>query len=701
MIQPILISIDTTIPQIVENETEISKGDTLKITFRMYQNSVALDLTGQTVHVILRKEDGNNVENIIAGIYGNEFTTEFSQQATLCEGKVIGEIQLITPNENDTCISNKFTFEVGETFADDVLEKSADAIQTLINLNAMLDVNTLAEIYNARDGFGSLKGRLDIINETKDTKNKQFKKSIFKQLPLRFNDYDSLILRESLDYIYPQSFTIDWDNNEIFVVYNGPTQTDTNKKWIVVFDLPTATYKSCFSAGYGLGEGIVVKTEGADRYLYVKTAGTNLGKFLISVLPLNMTTITPIAEYNVGLYADFNYKNGTWLIEQTSGALGGIVRRTRLAFYDDSFAKKGEITIDVGNTGAWNSDYANYITKRQGIALGNGYIIQSMGGFYNKGDAPIPYNYSGTRILDMKGNCIQDGLINPASMIGMLEQNGYPCDRVESEGIHVSPIGDVYSLVIHQSRNMQESKNTGIIIFKEFSEEKNAFDFTKIAVNVQGFSPTIYETGVFPRSGDGNMYNPLTGELLNTMDKILNFMLGVDLRFFSFYSTSVSVYDFSNNIIATGMLVTIYNANNNTFFIEYYTNANTCIRYRVYGTSGSRTVIASDSGWIQFPLLNSVSNYSTGQELSYRKVDNRVSIRGAVKNITALNTIITNLPAGFRPSVPVPLSMPGTSNRFNRFTVSINGDISLDNTSYASTLLATDWYPINTSFLID
>lgn len=108
-----------------------------------------------------------------------------------------------------------------------------------------------------------------------------------------------------------------------------------------------------------------------------------------------------------------------------------------------------------------------------------------------------------------------------------------------------------------------------------------------------------------------------------------------------------------------------------------------------------------DSKWIQCSLLNSVVQYATGQELSYRQIGNVVYVRGAVKGITALNTVITNLPTGLRPAVNHPIAMPGSGNRFNRFLVSTSGDLRFENTSFGGTLSADDWYPINTSFLTD
>jgi len=94
---------------------------------------------------------------------------------------------------------------------------------------------------------------------------------------------------------------------------------------------------------------------------------------------------------------------------------------------------------------------------------------------------------------------------------------------------------------------------------------------------------------VFPLSADGKMYDPYKGTVLDTFDKILDLMVGLSLGRFSFYSSSltVSVKDINGTNVPTGTLVVITNANNNTFFAEFFTNPS-CRRFIIWGQSGSR-----------------------------------------------------------------------------------------------------------------
>jgi lysophospholipase L1-like esterase len=108
-----------------------------------------------------------------------------------------------------------------------------------------------------------------------------------------------------------------------------------------------------------------------------------------------------------------------------------------------------------------------------------------------------------------------------------------------------------------------------------------------------------------------------------------------------------------------------------------------------------------DTGWIPLNLLNNVAHYATGQELAYRKIGNRVDIRGGVKNITSTNVKIAQLKPEFCPKVGRGLIFPGTGTRTNRFLLDSAGNITFQSTSYTDTLLVTDWYPFNDSFLVD
>lgn len=110
MQKPINVKIDTTNDESVISYNNIRKGDTLLMTFKVFQGSQSLNLTGQTMHIVLQKPDGFAVEKIASSVTGNMFQVAFDVQATLAVGDVEGIVEISDVNGTD--ITNTFTFEV-------------------------------------------------------------------------------------------------------------------------------------------------------------------------------------------------------------------------------------------------------------------------------------------------------------------------------------------------------------------------------------------------------------------------------------------------------------------------------------------------------------------------------------------------------------------------------------------------------------
>lgn len=157
MQKPISISIDTTNDCSVAKYENIRKGDTLLMTIKLFQGSQSIELTGQTLHIILRKPDGYSVEKTANGITGNNLTVAFDVQATLAIGEVIGEVQIL--DNGGTSISNWFTFEVKPTLGDDIVIKSTDQIETLGQIIALINS------YNANADNLAIQNQLALTNK--------------------------------------------------------------------------------------------------------------------------------------------------------------------------------------------------------------------------------------------------------------------------------------------------------------------------------------------------------------------------------------------------------------------------------------------------------------------------------------------------------------------------------------------------------
>lgn len=743
---------------LVEGATTIRQGHyfTLALTPRD-ENGNVIVLTGKIIHVVIVGEEGIVYET--AGEYDStKKVIRFSVTENIGYGEMWIEITVTSPTDS----KYRMKFPTSEQDGKLRIIRSADAIEvvgipnltveqfrkefdqairalpvdseiklarlsadgtTYTNIKERLDTEraqTIAELNEKDEELGVLKNEkadkseimpiadgIEKLTEEKLSKNAIYKKEIFAKLPLRFADYQTIVNAENISYLYPQSFTIDWSKNEIFVLY-VPMGGSSTKRWIVVYNLISYSYKRCFHAGNDGGEGIVIKNEGTNRYLYVKTTGQNLGKFLLNELPLNLSTLEPVQELDVGLDWQFGYRNGKWLINQSRPELGTVNRRTNFVKYDDAFNIIGTLNVGVSEGGFIVGDYVNYMPKRQGIGLGDGYLLQSMGGYTSKNAFYVPYNYQGLKMLNNSGSLIMDGLIDPDFMFKKLEENGYFCSRLESEGIHISPLGDVYTLLIHQDRLDAESTQSGIIIFKEFSRSADALDFSLGGILSPSFNSEIYSSGIFPRSGSGIMLDPLKGEVLNSVDKILDFMIGTSLKEFSFYSTSQTVKNIDGTNIPNSFLVTIKNATNETFFMTWQGEDNKF--FKIYGTSGSRKLEQKNienSGlvdWTPITFLNGASEYSSTLRKHYTVIPlsngkRIVEINAVFKGITGPNKY-GSIPSQYAPTSSITFSMPTSGKNHARWLLQSDGALLMENTTSTTNPLASDYFPVQLTYTI-
>lgn len=114
----------------------------------------------------------------------------------------------------------------------------------------------------------------------------------------------------------------------------------------------------------------------------------------------------------------------------------------------------------------------------------------------------------------------------------------------------------------------------------------------------------------------------------------------------------------------------------------------------------------ADSGWLTLPLSEGIVAYNEANSPQYRKIGKLVIIRGTVKGITARNTVIGNLPNGYRPTKANPYVQNTSLGSGNvatqtRVTVTTTGDIKLEAISSDAVFGADKWFPIATMFLID
>lgn len=161
-----------------------------------------------------------------------------------------------------------------------------------------------------------------------------------------------------------------------------------------------------------------------------------------------------------------------------------------------------------------------------------------------------------------------------------------------------------------------------------------------------------------------------------------------------------------------GFLINIPNPNNAAYTRQIFSHYSNNIIYTRSLNNGVwndwAPLTSTDSGWIDITLSGNVQTYTNNNRPQYRKIGNVVYLRGSAKNITADNTTIGVLPAGYRPTdmshnYLQPTSNENSSTNFCRIKVGTDGAIIVEGISngITATYNSSDWFPINTCFLID
>lgn len=138
MQKTLYIPIDTTLNYEFECPLLVKKYDTLKFKFAIFSLGILQDLNGQTVDIILHKKDGTTIQKTITDITLNIATIVLDKNASAYVGEVLGEIVITDTGGQAT--SNIFKFNVSNSLTEDINIKSSDAINTLQDMRALVEV---------------------------------------------------------------------------------------------------------------------------------------------------------------------------------------------------------------------------------------------------------------------------------------------------------------------------------------------------------------------------------------------------------------------------------------------------------------------------------------------------------------------------------------------------------------------------------
>lgn len=536
------------------------------------------------------------------------------------------------------------------------LENFPDDVKNLL-IEWMQD-GTLADIIN-EEIFQDLN---DLINtnfkELSNNKlevNYQHKRKIQHVLPLKFPHWQQFNNDNEGTRLYPQSFTMDWTDKEVWIYYSPTNTSVTNDRVVAVYDMECNEYKTSFIAGHAGGEGIAIRRFNGNRYLYVKEANHILGRYLINELPTPLQVLTPQETYEVNMEWQFATDNEKWLFVDADSDYGREYRKSSLSLTDTSFNLIGGIAVDKSASGIFNSPYEKRFTKRQGIALGNSKIYFGLGGYVDILQ-DNPYGDYGVRVLNMQGEIETDGVTNSQEMGNILIEKGFNVDRIENEGVHVSPEGKVYSLCITTDVDPVHSEKEGVIIFEEFSGHEDAINFSKNSTFYPMLNHDLINSSMYPRIYKGQYINQLTGEIFTSIAQVINYMFDTSMTTIRMFSSIQKLHsEYYGGNVPNNHLIEITNFNNISAQITYHGNAAIKdVKTNYYVDSETKEHVEKkiyDNRWHDINLESGISSFYTGQPTRVI-VSNDVKVsEGMLKGISGKDTPfkIGTLPEDVRP----------------------------------------------------
>ena len=492
--------------------------------------------------------EGAGKQNLLEVIDASERSEQRSKRALEQVTGLNTQVQQVSSRvEGNITNLNNFMSNINE-----YVKTNDEIIQELLTFKDDLNVDSIPEIKQTEEKY-----RQTTFRDIK----------IHADLPFKFKDYDSIITSENLSYLFPQGLAI--HNGYTYIIHSAPETG--SKRLIVVYD-EFFKYANMFFAGTTGGEGLHVETEGNKTYLYAGTDSFNIGKFDVTNLRSiqEKTTITPIEEFNINTYMNFFRTKDGWGISYSNQTKGTYLQRDTIVFFNEDFSKRtGYLRINTPNPTLRSDDSLNGITnnsaKKQGMALVNNTIVQTLGGNYNPSrDTEIhTYHLQGVQEISPSGDIMNDYTYHPQELRDYLSTQGKTADIIEHKGAF-SYNNRLFSIIVYKGRANANASNQGLLIVEYRPKEK---DYTFNAIGEPFLAPTAnynpYKTNI-----DNKLVNEYTGDFINTIEELILYMKDTFQNNIVFYSSETTIKDFGGGSIPTDCRVEVENMNNSTFYVK-------------------------------------------------------------------------------------------------------------------------------------
>lgn len=485
--------------------------------------------------------------------------------------------------ENKTFITSCYDIQALKNIAvtqDRMCQVTKDSIAGLYKYEASSE-ETADEFNVVTSQNGS--GRWIRKNITVDTNKNLYKKRLIVDLPFRFPLFYTVSAPFKQYNCFPQGFTFEPENNLIYLAVQSNKVTS-----IVVWDISDKNNPinlTAFKLDYldYTQEGLGVRWEDGKRYLYVRNQKGFLAKYDITSMPQTGAIIN-IADFTQTLVStnrNFNLFGDMALVGGNANPIGNFGSRGSYAIYNKELNCINTVNLDGGTAGAIEgSPLEGLLPKIQGMAMVADGFIGSSGGATSS-NSPM-YTNVGTIKWGSNGELLHTNLISNQGIYDYVTNVlGRTPAYCETEGVYSDSSGRIYTLVLYlNEKNQAGADKGGILIFEEYSDSVDAYDFSKYAIvpalpKSNQVNGNLYPITNFVNA-NGNVQNayrnPYNNFAFSSWKDICAYMISAEVSKFSYYANSgasLKPSDFLGNTVPTSYgLIDIYNCNNNTFLIQ-------------------------------------------------------------------------------------------------------------------------------------
>lgn len=413
------------------------------------------------------------------------------------------------------------------------------------------------------------------------------------KFPWAFSDYESQLalfgLNDSSGYIMGGGFTIVEEDNSLWTL-SGATVDADGSVYLRKYNLDTGAELGFYRLNtQSIGEGLVITNYygGWKAFIGGRQDGY-INEFNISLTP-DGTLLNIVDSHFVDLYNQFSFHDGVWVCESKTPEVVAYTLRNVLTVFNANFEPTGQLKLPVWSSGHITDStnkYSRYLNKRQGFAVGAGFIVCSFGGAYDHGNVDHLTNRTkvqGIRVYGFDGSLLHESMFRPDLMLPIMQDHLNPAftqTRIENEGVYVSSTGEIYTLFYYASRSqtLSQRKSEGVVIFKHVASKTSKDYAAACAITPMH---NIQEMTILGRYNGGATINPLTGETFTTISDIIDYMRFLNIPRLNIHTGGIGgLVDIDGSTVPIGInlnmqlrtntevLVTV-NATNDTTYSGY------------------------------------------------------------------------------------------------------------------------------------